>query len=98
MYSSLSYLMKLPLDKLKIDQSFIRNMERDNRGSAIVSAIIAMAHSLGLVVIAEGVEEETHVELLREMKCDILQGYYIARPMPLHRVENMIANSQKRRA
>lgn len=97
-YSSLSYLMKLPLDKLKIDQSFIRGMEKDDRGTSIVEAIIAMSHSLGLTVIAEGVEEEVHVDLLREMKCDILQGYYISRPMPAHRVEIMIENSLKLRA
>ena len=97
-YSSLSYLMKLPLDKLKIDQSFIRGMGQDNRGTSIVSAIIAMAHSLGLSVIAEGVEEELHVDLLREMKCDILQGYFISRPMPAHRVESMIVNRLKLRA
>jgi EAL domain-containing protein (putative c-di-GMP-specific phosphodiesterase class I) len=97
-YSSLSYLMKLPLDKLKIDQSFIRCMGQNASGTAIVSAIIAMAHSLGLSVIAEGVEEESHVNLLREMRCDILQGYYIAKPMPLHRIENLLENNQKLRA
>jgi diguanylate cyclase (GGDEF)-like protein len=97
-YSSLSYLMKLPLDKLKIDQSFIRCMGQNASGTAIVSAIIAMAHSLGLSVIAEGVEEESHVNLLREMRCDILQGYYIAKPMPLHRIENLLENNQQLRA
>jgi diguanylate cyclase (GGDEF)-like protein len=97
-YSSLSYLMKLPLDKLKIDQSFIRCMGQNASGTAIVSAIIAMAHSLGLSVVAEGVEEESHVDLLREMRCDILQGYYIAKPMPLHRIENLLENNQKLRA
>ena len=97
-YSSLSYLMKLPLDKLKIDQSFIRDMGQNDRGTAIVAATIAMAHSMGLTVIAEGVEEEMHVDLLRQMKCDILQGYYIARPMPAHRIEIMIENNLKRRA
>jgi diguanylate cyclase (GGDEF)-like protein len=97
-YSSLSYLMKLPLDKLKIDQSFIRDMGQNDRGTAIVAATIAMAHSMGLIVIAEGVEEVRHVDLLRQMKCDILQGYYIARPMPAHRIEIMIENNLKRRA
>jgi EAL domain-containing protein (putative c-di-GMP-specific phosphodiesterase class I) len=97
-YSSLSYLMKLPLDKLKIDQSFIRELGQSASGTSIVSAIIAMAHSLGLSVIAEGVEEESHVELLREMKCDILQGYHIARPMPARKVENMIEYRLKRSA
>ncbi len=92
-YSSLNYLMRLPLNKLKIDRSFVQNMEKDNRSIAIVSAIIAMAHSLNLEVIAEGVEDETHIRLLRQMKCDILQGYYIARPMPACDFEQLLVNS-----
>ena len=90
-YSSLSYLMKLPIDKLKIDQSFIRNLEQGVDGSAIVSAIIAMAHSLGLKVIAEGVEEAAQLQILREMQCDIVQGYYIGRPMPAYEFEQLIS-------
>lgn len=90
-YSSLNYLMRLPLDKLKIDRSFIQNLDKDARGKAIVSAIIAMAHSLELEVIAEGIEEAAHLELLRGMKCDFVQGYYIARPMPAIEFEKLIA-------
>lgn len=90
-YSSLNYLMRLPLDKLKIDRSFIQNIDKDARGKAIVSAIIAMAHSLELEVIAEGIEEASHLEMLRGMKCDIVQGFYIARPMPAIEFEKMIA-------
>ncbi|MGD8618949.1 MAG: EAL domain-containing protein [Gammaproteobacteria bacterium] len=90
-YSSLNYLMRLPLDKLKIDRSFIQNLDKDARGKAIVSAIIAMAHSLDLEVIAEGIEEVAHLELLRGMKCDIVQGYHIARPMPAIEFEKMFA-------
>jgi diguanylate cyclase (GGDEF)-like protein len=92
-YSSLNYLMRLPLNKLKIDRSFVQNLEMNDRGIAIISAIIAMAHSLKLEVIAEGVEEETHIHLLRQMKCDILQGYHIARPMPAIDFEQLLANS-----
>jgi EAL domain-containing protein (putative c-di-GMP-specific phosphodiesterase class I) len=97
-YSSLSYLMKLPIDKLKIDQSFIRNLERDTNGAAIVSAIIAMAHTVGISVIAEGVEEALHLQLLREMRCDTVQGYYIARPMPACEIEQLITRDLERRA
>jgi diguanylate cyclase (GGDEF)-like protein len=92
-YSSLNYLMRLPLNKLKIDRSFVQNLEMNDRGIAIISAIIAMAHSLNLEVIAEGVEEEKHIHLLRQMKCDILQGYHIARPMPAIDFEQLLANS-----
>jgi EAL domain-containing protein (putative c-di-GMP-specific phosphodiesterase class I) len=97
-YSSLSYLMKLPIDKLKIDQSFIRNLEQGTDGSAIVSAVIAMAHSLGLRVIAEGVEEAVQLQILREMQCDLVQGYYVARPMPADEFERLIVHGLERRA
>ena len=91
-YSSLSYVMNLPIDKLKIDRSFIQNMESDKRGAAIVSAIIAMAHSLGLSVIAEGVEKEAHVQLLKTMHCDIVQGYFISHPLPAREFEQMMSS------
>jgi diguanylate cyclase (GGDEF)-like protein len=97
-YSSLSYLMKLPIDKLKIDKSFIQHIKADTSGASIVSAIIAMAHSLELSVIAEGVEQEEHMQLLRTMHCDMVQGYFIARPMPASEFEEMIVDSLKRRA
>ena len=97
-YSSLSYVMKLPIDKIKIDQSFILNMQNDTDAAAIVSAIIAMAHSLGLSVIAEGVEELEHMQLLGKMECDIVQGFYLARPMPASDFEQLIISNLKRRA
>lgn len=97
-YSSLSYLMKLPIDKLKIDKSFIQHINTDTSGASIVSAIIAMAHSLDLSVIAEGVELEEHMQLLRKMHCDMVQGYFIARPMPASELEEMFAQSLKQRA
>ncbi|MDH5470351.1 MAG: EAL domain-containing protein, partial [Gammaproteobacteria bacterium] len=94
-YSSLNYLMQLPLDKLKIDRSFIVNMDKGEKGIAIVSAIIAMAHSLSLEVIAEGVEDESHIQLLRKMRCDIVQGYYIARPMPAAEFEQLLSSNSR---
>jgi diguanylate cyclase (GGDEF)-like protein len=97
-YSSLSYLMKLPIDKLKIDKSFIQHMKADTSGASIVSAIIAMGHSLDLTVIAEGVEQEEHMQLLRKMHCDMVQGYYIAHPLPASEFEKMFVESLKQRA
>ncbi|ARU32722.1 hypothetical protein CAP31_14260 [Sulfuriferula sp. AH1] len=81
-YSSLSYLKRFEVDKLKIDQSFIRDMADDPNDAAIVRAIIQMARSLNLKTIAEGVEDERQLSLLRLQYCDEIQGYYFARPMP----------------
>ena len=81
-YSSLSYLKQLPLDKLKIDGSFVFDMHTSSDDAAIVRSTIHLAHDLGLRVVAEGVEEAVHVEMLREMGCDILQGFHFGRPLP----------------
>jgi len=97
-YSSLSYLMKLPFDKLKIDQSFIRNLKTETKGTAIVSAIISMSHSLGMSVIAEGVEKEEHMRILLPMQCDLVQGYYISRPLPASKFEEFYIHRERRRA
>jgi len=83
-YSSLSYLRLLPIDTLKIDKSFIFPLDEDQDGeaAAIVRAILAMAHTLGHKVVAEGVERQTQLELLRTMGCDSFQGYLESRPLP----------------
>jgi diguanylate cyclase (GGDEF)-like protein/PAS domain S-box-containing protein len=81
-YSSLSYLKRFEVDKLKIDQSFIRDLASDPEDAAIVRAIIQMARSLGLRTIAEGVESQPVLDLLRTFRCDEAQGYWHARPMP----------------
>ncbi|SDU02877.1 diguanylate cyclase (GGDEF) domain-containing protein [Geopseudomonas guangdongensis] len=83
-YSSLGYLKHLPVDVLKIDQAFIRELDGSDHGgdAAIARAIIVMAHSLGLEVVAEGVEETTQLEFLRTHGCDEIQGYLISRPVP----------------
>ncbi len=80
-YSSLSYLKNFPIDRLKIDNSFIRDITTDNGGAAIAEAIIAMAGSLRMCAIAEGVETREQLEILRDKKCNEMQGYYFARPM-----------------
>ncbi len=81
-YSSLSYLKRFDIDKLKIDQSFIRDLATDPDDAAIVHAVVQMAHSLNLKAIAEGVEHAAMLRQLREFGCDEAQGYYFARPMP----------------
>jgi len=80
-YSSMSYLKRFPLDKLKIDKSFIDNVTTDNEDAAIVGAITNLAHSLKLVVIAEGVEEEEQRDWLQQHDCDEIQGYFYSRPL-----------------
>lgn len=81
-YSSLAYIHRFPFDKLKIDQSFVRTLTSNPSNTAIVTAIIAMAHSLGLTTVAEGVETEAQLRFLERLGCDELQGYYFGRPAP----------------
>jgi diguanylate cyclase (GGDEF)-like protein len=81
-YSSLSYLKRLPIDSLKIDQSFVRGLPSDSGDSTIAMLIITMAHNLNLSVVAEGVETEEQVTFLRDRNCDVMQGYHISRPLP----------------
>jgi len=81
-YSSLNYLKKFPISKLKIDQSFIAEMLNDKDDEAIVDTVIALAKSLGLETIAEGVETKAHLDALKEKGCDQIQGYYFSKPLP----------------
>lgn len=80
-YSSLSQLGRLPLDKLKVDQSFVRNLFQDNVSVAITEAIIAMGHNLGLEIVAEGIETEQTLRFLHDRRCDEAQGFYLSRPV-----------------
>jgi EAL domain-containing protein (putative c-di-GMP-specific phosphodiesterase class I) len=81
-YSSLSYLARLPIHSVKIDQRFIRGLEQNRNDESITQAIIALSHSLGLRVIAEGVENPAQFAFLKSHGCEEAQGYYIAKPMP----------------
>ena len=88
-YSSLSYLKMFPVDVIKIDQSFIADISKNKKNEAIIEAIIGMSHSLGLQVIAEGVEEKNQEHFLREHKCQKVQGYLYNRPMPVEEIIKM---------
>jgi diguanylate cyclase (GGDEF)-like protein/PAS domain S-box-containing protein len=86
-YSSLNYLKRFPIDCLKIDQSFVRDVTTDPHGASIAKAVIALGHSMQLTVLAEGVETIEQLDFLREHGCDQIQGYYASRPVPAKEIE-----------
>ena len=95
-YSSLAYLKRFPIDKLKIDQSFVRNMTHDSSDAAIIKTIITLGHSLGLKLIAEGVETRDQLVMLEGLGCEEMQGYLLGKPQP--QVElSLILNEAKMR-
>jgi EAL domain-containing protein (putative c-di-GMP-specific phosphodiesterase class I) len=90
-FSSLAHLRRLPVDALKIDLSFVRGATSDRDDASVVTAVIAVAHSLGLRVVAQGVETEAQVALLRSLKCDEVQGFLWSPPVPANECERMLA-------
>ena len=92
-FSSMSYLQHLPLDSLKIDRCFVTDVERNPRNAAICRALLSLGHSMGLVVIAEGVENQAQLQWLAAHGCDQVQGYLLGRPMPLDEVIQLLALS-----
>jgi EAL domain-containing protein (putative c-di-GMP-specific phosphodiesterase class I) len=91
-YSSLSYLRSFPFDKIKIDQSFVRQLGLESDGGAIIRAVIGMCESFGATVIAEGVETERQLDLLRAERCTDIQGYLVSKPLPARDIPKLISD------
>ncbi len=94
-YSSLNYLKRFPIDKLKIDRSFVQGIPDDVDNTAITTAIIALGHSLKLKVVAEGVETVTQLNFLRSLDCDEIQGYLFSKPLPVDEVTQLLVDNYK---
>ncbi|MGV8981230.1 EAL domain-containing protein [Clostridium sp.] len=92
-YSSLNYIKQLPIDKIKIDMSFVQGININHKDEAIIKVIIVLAKNLGLKVIAEGVETKEQLDFLREQMCDEIQGYYYYKPMPASKIEELIGGT-----
>lgn len=92
-YSSLQYLKQLPLFQLKIDQSFVRDLETDSAALTIADSIVGLARSLNLEVIAEGVETAQQLSLLQTLGCMVYQGYLFSRPLPVDAFESFVQTS-----
>ena len=92
-YSSLSYLQSFPFDKIKIDQAFVANIERNPQSAAIIRAVIGLGHGLDLPVVAEGVETAAQLAFLTHEACNEVQGYLIGRPAPIDRYAGLIGRA-----
>ena len=96
-YASLSYLKHLPADELKIDRAFVQHVTTVRADEAIVRSTVSMAHTLGIQVVAEGVEDRGAWDLLETLGCDIVQGYYLSRPVPAQALEQWLAERKDAR-
>jgi diguanylate cyclase (GGDEF)-like protein len=94
-YSSLSHLKRFPIDHLKIDQSFVRDITTDPDSAVICSTVIGLAHSLKMTVIAEGVETEAQMQYLRRQRCDEMQGYFFSKPVPAQEFAQLLAEDRR---
>ena len=94
-YSSLAYLRDLPVNEVKIDRSFVTEMDSREQDACIVRSVIDLGHNLGLQVVAEGVEEQTTVELLADLGCDYVQGFHFTRPLPPVEFAAWLARTQR---
>lgn len=93
-YSSLSRLIKLPVSEIKIDKSFVRNMSGNKDDEVVVKSTIDLAHNLGLTVVAEGVEDESTMAILRKYDCDVAQGFLVSKPVPVSKFDQFLKNYQ----
>jgi EAL domain-containing protein (putative c-di-GMP-specific phosphodiesterase class I) len=93
-FSSLSYLRRLPIDEIKIDKSFVKEMTTNSSDAEIVRATINLAHNLGRQVVAEGIEDAATWEMLRDMGCDLGQGYYLSKPLPADELSAWLVESR----
>jgi EAL domain-containing protein (putative c-di-GMP-specific phosphodiesterase class I) len=94
-YSSMVSLTRLPLDCLKVDRSFVADLDAGGPGEVIVTASIRLAHDLGMRVVAEGVETTAQLDRLRELNCDVVQGYLMARPLPPGDIPSLALRSRQ---
>ena len=90
----MAYLGQLPVDELKIDRSFVRELSANVKHAAIVRSTIALGHDLGLTVVAEGIEDGQALDLLRRFGCDLVQGYFVSRPLPASKLGPWLNNVQ----
>jgi len=93
-YASLSYLRNFPVDVVKLDRSFVTELDGGGNGAAIIEAVIAMSHALGMTVTAEGVEREEQVAALRKLHCNAAQGFWFARPQPADELEAQLDRTE----
>ena len=97
-FSSLAQLRRFPVDMIKVDRSFVQVAEHDAKGAAIAANVVSLAHALGLVAVAEGIESEEQLASMRELGCDLAQGFLFARPVPAGELTDLLAAHASARA